>query len=309
MKYLNIFCSVILVISITVFGGYNFYRIKHSDNEGPVILIDNEILQVSVKDDITAFLQGVSAEDARDGDVTASLGVESVSGFKEDRTRQVKYVAFDSNNNVTKASRFIQYSDYVPIHFSLDQPLRFPSDKGNTDILGIVHASDCLDGDISNQISFAEGNVIYPSIASDYKISLIVKNSAGDMEELPVTVTIYDPAIEKDFPKIFLRKYLIYTEKGREVDLLGNIESITYSGKEYAATSGRGTYGVDTSEMTREEISDFNAEDPTVSLAKFTVSEDIDYNTPGVYEVKYSINSPENDKGSVRLIVIVEEGK
>ena len=309
MRYLNILCSVFLVISTIIFGGYNYYRIKHFDNEGPVIQIDNDILQVSVKDDRSVFLQGVSATDAKDGDVTESLGVESVSGFKEDQTREVKYVAFDSNNNVTKASRFIQYVDYEPIHFSLDEPLRFPSDKGNTDILGIVHAMDCLDGDISNQISFAEGNVIYPSIASDYKISLIVKNSAGDTEELPVTVTIYDPALEKDCPKILLKKYLIYTEKGKEVNLLRNIESITFSGKEYAATNGRGTYNVDTSEMTREELTEFNSEDPTVSLDKFSISENIDYNTPGVYEVKYSINSPDNDKGSVRLIVIIEEGK
>lgn len=297
------------MISTIIFGGYNYYRIQHSDNEGPAIQIDNDILQVSVKDDKSEFLQGVTAIDSKDGDVTDSLGVESISGFKEDWTREVKYVAFDSNNNVTKASRFIQYADYEPIHFSLDEPLRFPSDKGNTDILGIVHATDCLDGDISNQISFAEGNVIYPSIASDYKISLIVKNSAGDTERLPVTVTIYDPALEKDCPKIILKDYLIYTEKGKEVDLLANIESVTFSGKEYTATSGRGTYDVDTSEMTREELSELDAEDQTVSLDKFSISGDIDYNTPGVYEIKYSINSPENDKGSVRLIVIVEEGE
>ena len=309
MKYLNIICTLILLLSAGIFVGYIVQRNAHFDNEGPNISIDSDVLQVSVQDNKTAYLQGVSAMDNIDGDVTESLGVESISTFKEDQTREVKYVAFDSNNNVTKATRHIQYTDYKPIKFTLDGPLRFPSDKGNTDILGIVHAQDCLDGDISDQISFAEDNVIYPSIASDYKISLIVKNSAGDTEELPVTVTIYDPIIEKGCPQISLKKYLIYTKKGEEIELKNNIEGITLNGKEYTATEGRGTYNIDTSEMTREELTELSKEDPTVSLDKFTITGDIDYNTAGTYEVNYSILSPENEKGSVNLIVIVEEGK
>ena len=309
MKFLNIFCSIILLVSTVIFGYYSIQRYKNNDTEGPSIQIESNVIQVSVQDDKSVFLQGVTAVDKKDGDVTESLGVESVSKFKEDKTREVRYVAFDKNNNVSKASRYIEYTDYRPIRFSIDEPLRFPSDKGNTDVLSLVHAQDCLDGDISNQISFGKGSMIYSSIPADYKISLSVENSAGDDAELPVTVTIYDPAVEKACPKIFLKKYLVYSKLGKEIDLLNNVDYIAFNGVEYEITSGRGTYDIDTSEMTSEELAKFRKEDPTVSADKFTVSGEIDYNTPGIYEVKYSIDSPENDKGSVFFTIIVEEGK
>ena len=284
---------------------YNYYVHKNADSDGPVINIDSKIIEISVKDDESVLLEGVSAFDSKDGDVSGSIGIESISDFDEKMERVVHYVAFDSNNNVSKATRKLKYSDYKPIVFEIEEPFRFPSNLGNTDVLGIVHAKDCLDGDVSNQISFSDNSSIYTSIPSDYKISLIVKNSAGDIEELPATVTIYDPAVENECPKIVLSNYLIYSTQGKEINPLDYIQGIIFNRKEYLITDNRGTFDVDTSKMTNEERAAFNKEEPTVSKDKFRISDEFDYNTPGVYEIKYSIDSPEGNRGSVNLIVVV----
>ncbi|MFQ7768823.1 MAG: hypothetical protein ACLRIL_11475 [Fusicatenibacter saccharivorans] len=51
------------------------------------------------------LLSGVTAYDAKDGDVTDSLAVEHISNFIEKGRRKISIVAFDSDNNVTHAER------------------------------------------------------------------------------------------------------------------------------------------------------------------------------------------------------------
>ena len=305
MKLLNVICAIFLAVSVIVFMLYNFYLFKITDKEGPVITIDKDLIEVSVNDNRLEWLRGVSASDIKDGDVSKSLGVESISSFNENMERTVHYIAFDSNNNVARAERKLRYTDYEPAVFSLDEPLRFPASLGNTDVLGSVHAWDCLDGDISNQISFSENSIIYPSVPSDYNITLVVKNSAGKSEKMPVTVTIYDPQEESACPSIILKNYLIYIKKGQIIDPFDYIEGIEFNRKEYLFTDGRGTYDIDTSEMTNEERVQFSKEEPAVGRDKFRISSEIDSNTPGTYEVKYSIDSPEGHSGSVNLVVVV----
>lgn len=289
-----------------MFISYNIYLQKHSDSEGPIISMDSDTIEISVEDKKAALLQGVTAYDNKDGDVTASVGIESLSDFDEDGYRIVHYVAFDSNNNVSKKSRKMKYRDYKKIVFSLDSPLRFPAGQGNTDVLGAVHAEDCLDGNISNQIGFSEQSIIYTSVPSDYPVTLVVTNSAGDTAILPVTVTMYDAIEEREAPKISLTNYLVYTKVGDEINPKDYIEGIEYNRVEYLVTDGRGTYDIDTSEMSNQEKKAFYEEEPSVNIDRFMIGGSVDYYTPGVYEVKYYIDSPEEFRGTVNLVVVVE---
>ena len=86
------------------------------------------------------------ATDSKDGDVTGSMIVESVSNFMENHTRNMTVVAFDSDNHATKAARKITYTDYVHQHF-FDRTSAFCDEY--TDIMGTLNCSDVLDGDIT----------------------------------------------------------------------------------------------------------------------------------------------------------------
>ena len=308
MKALNIICSLILIATLILFGVYNYHIYQTSDKDGPVINMDKDLIEVSVKDDTSALLEGVTAFDEKDGDVTDSIGIESITEFidEECTTRQINYVAFDANAHVAKAHRRLVYTDYIPIHFSLTAPLRFPEQSSNINILGIIHAEDCIDGDVSKQIGFSEDSSIQVDVASDYKVTLCVTNSAGDTQELPVTIRIYNQNSEGGLPKIALTDYLIYTKVGEKVNPFDYIKSVTFNGVEYTVTDEEGTFGIDTSEMTKEEKDEFRNREPEVNINKFSISDMTDYNSPGSYEIRYSIDTLDGERGYMYLVVVVE---
>ena len=308
MKVLNIVCSIILILTLALFGAYNYRLYKTSDKEGPVIHMEDDVIEVSINDDYSTFLKGVTAYDERDGDVTYSLGIESVTEFidEECTTRQINYVAFDSNAHVTKASRRLVYTDYKPIHFYLSSPLKYPEQELNINIMGNIHAVDCLDGDISKQIVFSEDSAIQVDTAGNYNVVLCATNSAGDTEELPVTVRIYEKATEGSLPQIALNQYMVYTDVGKKINPYDYIKSVTYSGVEYLVTNGEGTFAIDTSEMTPAEKKAFFKLDPEVDINRFSITDSVDYSTPGSYEIRYTIDTLNGERGYVYLVVIVE---
>lgn len=311
MKKIKWLSFAVLLFSIAAFGAFQWKKIKNRDTLGPVISMSEEQIYVSVKDKETALLQGMTALDAKDGDVTDSLAVESISGFVEENKRYVSYAAFDSDNHVTKASRKLVYTDYEPTRFSLEDSLRFPATSyGSLDLLSIVRAQDCLDGDISDRVNFSTDSSVYVYYTGDYEVTLEVTNSAGDTAQLPVTITIYDSAKENMAPHIALTDYLVYTKKGRSLEPLDYLDTVTYRGTEYEVTQERGTFDVDTSEMSRDELKAFQEEQkesPSVCRDKFMIQDHTDYQTPGVYEIQYTLMDEDENTGEVNLIVVVEE--
>ena len=105
------------------FGVYSCLGRSGRDREAPVISMAQSELRLSVTDEPACLLDGVTAADAHDGDVTASLVVESVRGMVSDRRFTVTYAAFDAAGNVAKAQRTVCYEDYVSPRFSLSAPL------------------------------------------------------------------------------------------------------------------------------------------------------------------------------------------
>lgn len=125
MKKLRIFSMVVFVIAAASFGYFKYEQINSKDNQAPVITMDTDSIQVSCQAEDGELLKGIKATDSKDGDVTGSMIVESVSNFMENHTRNMTVVAFDSDNHATKAARKITYTDYVSPTFSLTEPLRF----------------------------------------------------------------------------------------------------------------------------------------------------------------------------------------
>ena len=68
----------LLALCAAAFAGY-IYMGRQQDNSAPEISFQSEELQVSVTADDAALLEGVTAWDEQDGDVTSSIVVERVS--------------------------------------------------------------------------------------------------------------------------------------------------------------------------------------------------------------------------------------
>ena len=307
MRIEKILSTLVLLAAIYIFARFAVDSFRSNDTVGPNIEMDSSQIELSVKDLQVKLLRGMTATDARDGDVTDTLVIESISDFVGKNTRTVTYAAFDKDNNVTKATRSLIYTDYEPARFSLSGPLRFPVSTNQQNILGMISVTDSIDGDISDKVNFSSSSVINIDTAGDYKVIMEVTNSAGDTFSLPLTITIYDTSAYNAAPKIQLSSYLVYTKVGQAVDPMEYIDGMTYRGTDYRITEGEGTFRVDTSDMEREELEEFKSRNPAVSTSLFEIIDMTNYNYPGVYEIQYTLGDGEGNYGRVILTVVVEE--
>lgn len=105
MKKILLVISLLLLIFLAGTAGW---LLMNRDQEGPQIAID-ESAAVVYHANITdkELLEGVTASDEKDGDVTDRIVVESVEVHQEQSCAAVTYVALDNSNNVSRSTREI----------------------------------------------------------------------------------------------------------------------------------------------------------------------------------------------------------
>ncbi len=182
-KRLTLILLMLCLASAAVYGGARWYISREGDSSCPVISFDKDIIEVSVSDPDEKLLRGVSAYDKKDGDVSGSLVIESRSALLGGSERIVTYAAFDSDNNVGKGQRRIRYTDYVSPRLSLDAPLTVTSSSTPAaELVAKIHADDCIDGDISDEIVvLSSKEEITVGDAQLRILEIQVTNSCGDI--------------------------------------------------------------------------------------------------------------------------------
>ena len=98
---------VILCVLDVILLGFSIFLYAGEDRTAPVIVFGEEEPVYREGMDETELLEGVTARDERDGDVTDSLLIEKISGTGEGSVI-VTYVARDEANNVEKVSRTLK---------------------------------------------------------------------------------------------------------------------------------------------------------------------------------------------------------
>ena len=140
---------------------------------------------------------------------------------------------------------------------------------------------DCLDGDLSGDISVEledPDSWMDLSNVSETRLVCTVINSAGDVAELPLTLSVYDPSEYNRGTKLLLSQFLAYLERGASFD-------------PWSYVAGMEKY----------------CEEIPLNRRLVELSNPVDTSRPGVYEVLYTVSDEENDYvTSVRLPVIVE---
>lgn len=92
-------------------GGLFYWMISQDDRIAPVITVPEETILYEEGQDTKVLLEGVTAVDDIDGDVSDTLIVESIIQLQDEVSAQVVYFAKDKKNNVAKATRKV---DYMP---------------------------------------------------------------------------------------------------------------------------------------------------------------------------------------------------
>lgn len=190
-KRLNVWMMILTALVAVVFAVTYWKMLSQETNHAPVLSFDTDQLHVSVDATEQELLQGVTAMDPEDGDVTDSIVIEGISEFVEDYTRIITYAAFDSAGNVQRASREVTYTDYRSPSIKAIEELEFLVGE-DVNLQECIYAEDVLDGNITGKIRVIKSN--YSSyMAGEYTITLQVTNSCGDTVEKDFKLTCIDP--------------------------------------------------------------------------------------------------------------------
>ena len=208
MKVLERITVIVFIVVLAVFIAVNAYTRMAVDTTPPQITCDTDTIEISVSDPESALLQGVSAKDDRDGDLTSSIMVKGVTNLLSGNTARVSYIVFDSANNMASCQRTIRYTDYEKPRFSLKEPLIYAV-GGPVMVLDKLSAADSAGKDISDNISIVSQNInMYTE--GEYSLTAQVTNSQGDIESvtLPVIITTAKKQL------VELKEYLVYLDQG-----------------------------------------------------------------------------------------------
>lgn len=261
------------VLFAVVLAAFSYFYIDHKlsiDETLPVITVEGDMIEVSINATDDDLLQGVSAYDEKDGDLTEKVIVESISKFIETGVCKVTYAVCDENDHVANATRKIRYTDYTPPRFELYNDLCFSVYEGAS-INGILAALDCLDGNITRDMIVTSSNFVASSTGV-FSIDAVVTNSKGDSSSIKLPLIVEDRGLSA--PKISLNKYLLKIKVGEQKDYSSFVEEVTdYEGNEIS---------------------------PSVRV----VSE-VDSGTAGTYLVHYYAVDADGNEGHSVLTVIV----
>lgn len=211
MRALRIALIVILVAVTALFGVTTISQSRSNTNEAPVIECSTDVLELSVGDDESVLMTGVTASDAQDGDLTANILISGISKFTniENAAANVTYMVFDRDGNMGSLTRTIRYTDYTSPRFSLTEPLSYKSSEAIV-LLDRLHVLDCIDGDITDSIRVS--SLSATTTEEVFAITVQVTNSMGDSKDLALELFLQND--NTDRPIIKLNNHLVYLSKG-----------------------------------------------------------------------------------------------
>ena len=261
-----------LFLTLVLIGGYIAFQYYYNkdDNTAPVITFDSDMIKVKADASDEDLLEGVTASDQEDGDLTDDILIDSISAFNSEEERTITYVVFDKDNKSTSASRKLKYKKYTAPKFTVSDSL-LQSSLTMTKINTMIGATSSVDGNIDGNVEIKTGTY------EDHKmpLDLTVSDSTGTESHLSLIYEYDNTSYTSD---IVLKKYLIYVKAGKEADLEDNIDSVMVGNSEY------------------------------VDLMDHVVIKrgDLDYDVPGLYDIYYSLDDETNFTAKCKAVVVVQ---
>ncbi|MDM8236734.1 immunoglobulin-like domain-containing protein [[Ruminococcus] torques] len=276
MRIVRIILIVVSILSLGIFGISELIRFSGRDTEAPEITSDRDVLEIPCEYTQEQLMEGLSAEDETDGDLTSEIIAGSFSRFINTGECNLTYVVFDSSDQPATLTRKVRFTDYHPPRFTLTEPLVFSEQEGSyTTAMERLGASDQLDGDLKEWITQTDTDVNYQRVGT-YTMSVEVSNSFGDTSSAALPVHVV--SAENRRVDIALTSGIVYISAGESLDPSAYISGVT--------------------------AADGSSLDPSAVTAESAV----DTNTPGCYEVHYQVFDAGGNTGETWLTVIVEEG-
>ncbi len=276
MKLLKIILIVLLMLVTASHVGLNYLTEKNSGN-APVISSDVDEIQIPCAYKKEDLLQGLTAIDAEDGNITEKILIGGFSDFTERGVSSLEYAVYDKDGNIGTFIRKVKFSDYTPPRIIIFSPFVFKATSNKYNMPSLyLEGWDKLDGDISKHLLITSDTVDY-SEPGNYTASVYLKNSFGDTVNMDLPIHILDPG--KNGYAIELKEPMIYVNKGAAVNPEEYIVAVR---NEYTNTI-----------IPREYY-------------ELRIYSGVDTSKDGIYEIQYSaISSDGTQQGETWMTVVV----
>lgn len=275
MRAVRTILIIVFVISFGIFGASELIQMSSRDTTVPEITSDRDVLEIPCEYTEEQLLEGLTASDGTDGDLTGQIIAGSFSRFIEKGLCSLTYVVFDSSNQSASLTRQVRFTDYHSPRFTLTEPLVFREGQGSyTEAMERLGAEDLLDGDLDEWIVQTDTDLNYQTPGS-YTMTVEVGNSFGDTVSAGLPVHVL--TAEQSALTVRLNTAILYAGVGESIDPMAYVDGVTD-----AAGNELGT----------DIVSAFSS---------------VDTGTPGVYEIRYEAYDGSGSMGQTWLTVIVEE--
>lgn len=198
----------IMIFLCVVLAGTIVYIRGQADHTGPEITDSGSEISVYTPDVTDAdLLEGMSAIDEKDGDVSDTLTVESVYSV-DDSSVVVTYAAKDDDNNITKYKRTME------AEMPAEDPDSDDSDEDKTD----GEASDGTEAEESDADGEASGETdeaVMPTPEQD-EAEVLKQEQEAEADSMP-----------EQNPRIYLTEYLVRIPVGGSWNPLDYVSEIT----------------------------------------------------------------------------------
>ncbi len=250
-------------------------EIQEKDRTIPVIESDRDILKISCDYEEEELLKGLTASDAKDGDLTSQILVGDITRFIEKGVSDITYVVFDSGNQSASLTRRVQFEDYSSPRLQLSQPLVFYEGEGDYEELrSRVTATDKLDGDRTDWIVQTDSNINFQK-EGQYHITYEVSNSYGDSTAMQLPVHVLSG--KAGSLEVRLKKAIVYLSSGEAIDTDKWLDNV------------------------------YDSQGDRVESVNISASGQVDVNTSGIYEIRYQADDGDGNQGENWLTVVVQE--
>lgn len=275
MRQFRFAVCFIFVVSCMLFV---FTIVNHKQEEEvsnkPVISGSDEELELKVADwsEDEKYLEGLSASDEEDGDLTSEIQISSISDFIEPGLVTVSYSVIDVDGNTASFTRNVRFTDYVsPVFSIVKEPVCIVGDE--PDIKQFVSVEDSVDGDLTDSIEITSDKIDTKEEGL-YPVSMEVTNSMGETVSYNMFVKVEEE--RQNQAAVKLTQYSVRLEKGDDFDAEDYIDEVLNG------------YG--------EAMSDPDME----------ITDEVNTDNPGLYPVVYRLADYFIDTAAVLMVEVKE---
>ncbi len=275
MKFVRTIVIILFILAATAFGISKAVELKNRDTSIPEIISDREVLEIPCDYTEEQLMEGLTACDAKDGDLTAEIVAGNFSRFLSPGLCDLTYVVFDSSNQPGSLTRRVRFTDYHSPDFTLTDPLVFEESEGSyTTVMDQIGASDMLEGDLSDWVIQTDSDANYQK-SGDYHVQMEVTNSYGDTSSLSLPVHVVKSGSQS--MEIVLSSWIVYLDPGSEIRPADYVTAL------------------------------YNGNGESIGAEAVSWESGVDTQTPGVYEIHYTASDGQGHSGETWMTVVVRE--